>query len=477
MADEGLLRRTDSAAPKSSLLSEISNVATRDYAIGFSSCAGSAFVFGCIIGYSAPTQSGIMKDLNLSIADQYSFFGSVLTVGQIIGAFMSGKLADLVGRVYTMWIVNILYIIGWLGIAFAKEAWLLDLGRFLHGFTIGIGSYLGPIYIAEITPRNLRGSASSLSQLFAGIGISTVYALGTVFSWRSLALMGSVPCLMTLPLLFFVPESPRWLAKMGRQKEFEAVLLHLRGAKADFSDEAADILENTEFVREHPDVCFSKLFQRKYAFSLMSKNHADWSCCDSIATTPRGQWFYVLHRLDFRLCRHIQRCWFPNIVSCPVVDRGIRYFAGGRIWAAFSSSCKVSQGGAFLGCLVIAISFFLQERHIWETGTPILTLASVLVYIGSYAIGMGSIPWIIASEIYAMDVKGAAGTICNIVSAISSWIVAYFFSFLLQWSSTGTFLIFASVCGFGVVFTAKLVPETKGKSLEEIQSLLSSPSH
>ncbi|XP_010529437.1 PREDICTED: sugar transporter ERD6-like 15 isoform X3 [Tarenaya hassleriana] len=469
MADEGLLRRTDSAAPKSSLLSEISNVATRDYAIGFSSCAGSAFVFGCIIGYSAPTQSGIMKDLNLSIAD-YSFFGSVLTVGQIIGAFMSGKLADLVGRVYTMWIVNILYIIGWLGIAFAKEAWLLDLGRFLHGFTIGIGSYLGPIYIAEITPRNLRGSASSLSQLFAGIGISTVYALGTVFSWRSLALMGSVPCLMTLPLLFFVPESPRWLAKMGRQKEFEAVLLHLRGAKADFSDEAADILENTEFVREHPDVCFSKLFQRKYAFSLMIGV--------VVIALPQlqgvnGFMFYtdsifasagISRDVGFQTSSLVQL--LTGVLGTLLVDVSGRRFL-----------LLVSQGGAFLGCLVIAISFFLQERHIWETGTPILTLASVLVYIGSYAIGMGSIPWIIASEIYAMDVKGAAGTICNIVSAISSWIVAYFFSFLLQWSSTGTFLIFASVCGFGVVFTAKLVPETKGKSLEEIQSLLSSPSH
>ncbi|XP_010538903.1 PREDICTED: sugar transporter ERD6-like 15 [Tarenaya hassleriana] len=465
MADEVLLSRAESAAPKSSVWSEISNVATRSFVLGFTSCSCSAFVFGCVIGYSAPTQSGIMKDLNLSVAD-YSFFGSILTVGQIIGALMSGKLADLVGRVYTMWIANVLYIVGWLGIAFAKDAWLLDLGRFLHGVTIGIGSYLGPIYIAEITPRNLRGSASSLSQLFAGIGISAIYALGTVVSWRALALMGSVPCLVTLPLLFFVPESPRWLAKVGRRKEFEAVLLHLRGENTEFSDEAAEILEYTEQVKQRqPDDSFFKLFQRKYAFSLMIGV--------VVIALPQlqgvnGFTFYtdsifasagISRDVGFQTSSVVQL--FAGILGTLLVD-----VSGRRLLLL------VSQGGAFLGCLVISISFFLQERHIWEAGTPVLALASVLVYTGSYGIGMGAIPWIIASEIYPVDVKGAAGTICNLVSSISSWVVTYFFSFLLQWSPTGTFLIFASACGVGIVFIAKLVPETKGKSLEEIQALL-----
>jgi SP family facilitated glucose transporter-like MFS transporter 8 len=94
-----------------------------------------------------------------------------------------------------------------------------------------------------------------------------------------------------------------------------------------------------------------------------------------------------------------------------------------------------------------------------------------MVYFGSYGLGMGPIPWIIASEIYPVDVKGAAGTVCNLVTSISSWLVTYSFNFLLQWSSTGTFMMFATVMGLGFVFTAKLVPETKGKSLEEIQSL------
>ncbi|XP_010529439.1 PREDICTED: sugar transporter ERD6-like 15 [Tarenaya hassleriana] len=455
---------TESSVSGSSLVSEISNSATRAFVIGFTFSACGAFVYGCIVGYSAPTQSSIMKDLNLSVAD-YSFFGSVLTIGQIIGAVMCGKLADLVGRVYTMLITNTLYIIGWLAIAFAKDAWLLNLGRFLHGITIGIASYLGPIYIAEITPSNLRGAASSLSQLFATVGISVVYAFGTIVPWRGLALMGSVPSIVTLPLLVFVPESPRWLAKMGRQKDLEAVLLRLRGAKVEISVEATEILEYSDHVKQEPEEGFFKLFQQKYAFSLMigvvlialpelGGLSGFTFYTDSIFTAAG-----ISSDIGFITTSLVQI--LTGILGTLLVD-----VSGRRLLLL------VSQAGSFLGCLVIAISFFLQDRHLWETGAPILALASVLVYFGSYGLGLGTIPWIIASEIYPVDVKGTAGTICNLVSSISALIVAYFFSFLLQWSSAGTFIIFACVSGFGVVFTARLVPETRGRSLEDIQTLL-----
>ncbi|XP_033142061.1 sugar transporter ERD6-like 15 isoform X7 [Brassica rapa] len=267
MAEEVSLLSSPSES-STSLLSEISNASTRAFILAFTVGSCGAFAFGCIIGYSAPTQSSIMKDLNLSIAD-YSLFGSILTVGLILGALICGKLTDLVGRVYTIWITNILFVIGWFAIAFAKAVWLLDLGRLLQGISIGISAYLGPVYITEIAPRKLRGAACSMSQLFTGVGISVVYALGTVVAWRNLAILGSIPSLMILPLLFFIPESPRWLAKVGREKEVEEILSRLRGENSDVSDEAGEILAYTEHVKQQgDDRGFLKLFQRKYAFSL-----------------------------------------------------------------------------------------------------------------------------------------------------------------------------------------------------------------
>ncbi|CAG7862360.1 unnamed protein product, partial [Brassica rapa] len=493
MAEEGLLACPDKSS-STSLLSEISNVSTRPFVLAFTACSCGAFSFGCIVGYTAPTQSSIMKDLNLSIAD-YSPFGSILTVGLILGALICGKLTDLVGRVNTMWITNILVIIGWFAIAFAKGVWLLDIGRFLQGISVGISSYLGPVYITEIAPRHLRGAASSLSQLSVGVGISVLYALGTVVAWRDLAILGAIPCLMIVPLLFFIPESPRWLAKVGKEKEVEAVLLSLRGAKSDVSDEAREIVEYTQHVKQHQDVNshdFFKLFQRKYVLSLtigivlialpqLGGLNGYTFYTDSIFTSTG-----VSSDVGFISTSIIQM--IGGILGTVLVD------VSGR-----RSLLLVSQAGMFLGCLATAISFILQacsvystinrwfcfsfdcnfscfvtlqKNNCWETGTPILALISVMVYFASYGLGMGPLPWIVASEIYPVDVKGAAGTVCNLVTSISSWVVTYFFSFLLQWSSTGrTFILFATVMFLGFVFTAKLVPETKGKSLEEIHSL------
>ncbi|XP_033142060.1 sugar transporter ERD6-like 15 isoform X6 [Brassica rapa] len=390
MAEEVSLLSSPSES-STSLLSEISNASTRAFILAFTVGSCGAFAFGCIIGYSAPTQSSIMKDLNLSIAD-YSLFGSILTVGLILGALICGKLTDLVGRVYTIWITNILFVIGWFAIAFAKAVWLLDLGRLLQGISIGISAYLGPVYITEIAPRKLRGAACSMSQLFTGVGISVVYALGTVVAWRNLAILGSIPSLMILPLLFFIPESPRWLAKVGREKEVEEILSRLRGENSDVSDEAGEILAYTEHVKQQgDDRGFLKLFQRKYAFSL--------TIGVVLIALPQlgglsGYSFYtesifistgVSSDVGFISTSIVQM--LAGILGTVLVD------VSGR-----RSLLLVSQAGMFLGCLATAISFFLKENHCWETGTPILALISVTLYFGSYGLGMGSIPSIIASE-------------------------------------------------------------------------------
>ncbi|KAJ4905704.1 Sugar transporter ERD6-like 14 [Raphanus sativus] len=376
MAEEVSLLSSPSES-STSLLSEISNASTRAFVFAFTVGSCGAFAFGCI----------------------YSLFGSILTVGLILGALICGKLTDLVGRVNTIWITNILFVLGWFAIAFAKAVWLLDLGRLLQGISIGISAYL---------------------------------------------------------------------AKVGRENEVEEILLRLRGANFDVSDEAGEILAYTEHVKQQGDGDhgFLKLFQRKYTSSL--------TIGVALIALPQlgglsGYSFYtdsifistgVSSDVGFISTSIVQM--LAGVLGTALVD------VSGR-----RSLLLVSQAGMFLGCLATAISFFLKENHCWETGTPILALISVTLYFGSYGLGMGSIPSIIASEIYPVDVKGAAGTMCGLASSISAWLVAYSFGFLFQWSATGTFLMFTTVTGIGFVFIAKLVPETKGKSLEEIQSLFS----
>ncbi|KAJ1417086.1 Sugar transporter, conserved site [Sesbania bispinosa] len=122
-----------------------------------------SYVFGSAVGYSSPAQSGIMHDLNLGVAE-YSLFGSILTIGAMIGAIMSGRIADYAGRRVAMGFSEVFCILGWTAIAFSKVAWWLYVGRLLVGCGMGLLSFVVPVYVAEITPKNLRGGFTTIHQ-------------------------------------------------------------------------------------------------------------------------------------------------------------------------------------------------------------------------------------------------------------------------------------------------------------------------
>ncbi|XVE62942.1 hypothetical protein DITRI_Ditri06bG0159700 [Diplodiscus trichospermus] len=226
-----------------------------------------SYVFGHAVGYSSPAQSGIMKELGLTTAE-YSVFSSILSIGAMLGAVLSGRIADLIGRRAAMGIAQIFCLSGWLCIAFSEAAWLLDLGRFLLGYGMGLISFAVPIYIAEITPKDVRGGFTALNPLLMGFGQSLAFLIGSLVNWRILALIGIIPGLIQLPGLFFIPESPRWLVKVGRGKEFDAALRRLRGADADISEEATEIKEYTFFLQQIKEDGILNLFQRKYMLLL-----------------------------------------------------------------------------------------------------------------------------------------------------------------------------------------------------------------
>nr|XP_023925768.1 sugar transporter ERD6-like 3 isoform X4 [Quercus suber] len=378
---------------------------------------------GCSSAYSSPAESGIMEDLGLSIA-AYSVFGAMATAGGIVGSFVNGKLADVIGRRGTLWFSEIFSIAGWLAIAFAKNAWWLDLGRLSLGIGNGLIGYAVPVYIAEITPKNLRGGFSNASQLMVCCGLSLMFIIGNVITWRILALIGTIPCILELLGLLLIPESPRWLAKIGKEKEFETSLQYLRGRNADISQEAAEIREYTEAFKKNSKTRFMELFQRRYAHSLIV-----------------GVGLMVLVQ-----------------------------FGGNNVIVSYSSSIFNKAGfSTSIGTISVAIiqipatvaSVLLTDKL---GRRPLL-----LGYSVAYSIGMGGIPWLIVSEVFPINVKGSAGSLVSLVNWSCSWIVTYSFNFMMEWSSAGTFFIYMGVCGSAVLFVAKLVPETKGRVLEEIQ--------
>ncbi|PWA70563.1 major facilitator, sugar transporter-like, Major facilitator superfamily domain protein [Artemisia annua] len=130
----------------------------------------------------------------------------------------------------------------------------------------------------------------------------------------------------------------------------------------------------------------------------------------------------------------------------------------------------ISAAGTCLGCFLTGISFLLQDLQETNGLNSILALVGVLVFSASFSLGMGGIPWVIMSEIFPINIKGSAGSLVTVVNWSGSWVISYTFNFLMTWSTEGTFFMYASICFLTVLFVAKLVPETKGRTLEDIQA-------
>ncbi|EXC31835.1 Sugar transporter ERD6-like 5 [Morus notabilis] len=403
-----------------------------------------SYVFGSAVGYSSPAQSGIVEELGLVVA-QYSLFGSILTIGAMIGAIVSGKISDYIGRRGTMGISEIFCIVGWLCIAFSKVAWWLDLGRLLVGCGMGLLSYVVPIYIAEITPKNIRGAFTAVHQLMICCGVSLTYLIGAFVNWRILAILGTIPCIIQLLGLFFIPESPRWLAKIGQEKECEAALQRLRGENVNISHEVAEIRDYTKTLRRLSEASTIELFQWRYARSLLV----------GVGLMVLQQFGGVNGIVFYASAIFVSAGFSGSVGTIAMVVVQVPMTALGVVLMDKSGRrplLLVSSAGTFLGCFLVGLSFILQDLQQWKGATPILALVGVLIF--------------------PINMKGSAGSLVTLVSWLGSWIISFSFNFLMDWSSAGTFFSFSIICGLTVVFVATLVPETKGRTLEEIQASL-----
>ncbi|KAJ8441711.1 hypothetical protein Cgig2_019098 [Carnegiea gigantea] len=338
-----------------------------------------SFIFGTCVGFSAPTQSAIREDLALSLAQ-------------------------------AMRLSVCFCVAGWLAIYFARGAMTLDIGRLFSGYGIGVISYVVPIFIAEIAPKELRGGLTTLNQLLIVTGSSVTFLLGSIISWRALALTGLVPCVTLLSGLFFVPESPRWLIGVGLMVFQQCVGINGVG-----------FYVSQTFVEA------------------------------GLSSGKLGTVAYAVVQVPI------------TVVGAVLMDRSGR-----------KPLITISAIGTFLGCFFIATGFLFKSYGLFLEWVPILAVGGVLTYISAFSIGFGGVPWVIMSEIFPINVKGAAGSLVVLVNWSGAWLISYTYNFMMSWSTFGTYCIYAAFCILTVFFVAKVVPETKGKTLEEIQACIDS---
>ncbi|KAL8265827.1 hypothetical protein R6Q59_003171 [Mikania micrantha] len=400
----------DTSTPESLLLTaadsfrHTSSPATAVLIISTLVAVSGSFIFGSAVGFSSPAQTEIMNDLGLSL-EEYSVFGSILTIGAMVGAVMSGKIADRLGR--------------------RTVSWLLDVGRLSIGYGIGVLSYVVPVYIAEITPQNFRGAFTTVNQLMICIGVSIMWLIGIFIPWRTLAIIGTIPCLLQLMGLFFIPESPRWLAKLGLWKDCESALHRLRGKDAEIFEEAAEIRDYTETLNQLSEARVFDLLQPEYAKSLIV----------GVGLMVLQQ-FEGVNAIAFYVDSiFISAGFSSSIGSIAMVIVQVPFTLLGVLLMDISGRrplLMVSAAGTCVGCFLTGISFLLQDLQVNNQFSPIFALVGVLIFSGSFSLGMGGIPWVIMSE-------GSAGSLVTVVNWFGSWVVSYAFNFLMKCSTEGSF--------------------------------------
>jgi sugar porter (SP) family MFS transporter len=432
--------------------------------------AAIASLGGLLFGYDTGVISGalpfIKKDFLLNPTMQGVATSAVL-VGATAGAACAGVVSDRFGRKRVILVVALLFVAGALGSALAPNLTTLLAARAVVGVAIGVASMLTPLYLAEIAPKNQRGAIVSLNQfcITCGILVSYLadYALaGAADNWRWMLGLGVVPGTALFVGMLTLPESPRWLAGLGRMDEARAALLRMHKA-GEVGAELADL--RTDLVREGGRIApWSALFSAHGRLPLiLGVSLAVFQQITGINTViyyaptifqsagMSSASVSILATAGVGLVNVIM-----TVVAMRLMDR-----AGRRILLL------TGLAGMIAMLLVLSAGFTLGSQG----EVAYLTVASVALYVGFFAIGLGPVFWLLISEIFPLEVRGRGMSLATVSNWGSNFVVTLVFPGVVAALGSATaFLIFALLSLGALAFTYKYVPETKGRSLEEIEA-------
>ncbi|CAI6366227.1 unnamed protein product [Macrosiphum euphorbiae] len=441
----------------------------RQYVTALSATLG-PFAVGTVLAWMSPAMPMLLSaDSKIKMtADQGSWVGSLIAIGAIFGSIPAGRTADLIGRKPVIAFLPVPFTISWLLIYFAKDVWHLYVARLIAGTCLGSITATVPMYIGEIAEKSIRGELCSYVQLNVTLGILYVYSIGPFVNYAWLAIMcGILPVIWFFLILIVLPESPTYLWRSGKNKEAEDALVMLRGKDYDISGELKALQKELE--EKKPNSKLTELVKSRAtlraAFTVLGLL-AFLSCsginvvifyaesifkCDNCIISPKASSIVI----------GVLQVIF-TFASSQLVDR-----AGRRVLLLISDSVMAV-------CLGSLAFYFWQEEHgVDVSAFKLVPLISLGVYISTFALGFGPIPGVMIGELFSPEFKGLAiGIVCVLASLIEFSVVKSYQTLLNNYDRGITFGLFACCCVVGTMFVFFLVPETKNKSLQEIQELL-----
>jgi len=429
-----------------------------------------AAIGGFLFGYDTGVISGallyIKKDFAAGSTVQ-EFIVAILLIGAMGGAVLSGYLADRISRRNTKIISGLIYVVGALGCAFAVNSEMLLSFRFVLGLSVGTASFVSPMYISEVSPPRIRGGLTSFNQLAITSGILVSYLVNFAFkdvdaNWRWMLGVAVIPGAALAIGMLTVPKTPRWLVEHGRDDEARTVLHRLRQGSGD-SDVETELRGIQQSVESSRGTRVRDLVSgRVRPLLVVGMGLAIF------------QQFVGVNTVIY---------YAPTILQDTGLDAGsaITQTVGVGITnvvftvVAVLLLDKVGRrpllltGTAMLTLALVVLGVYFQSGTLQDS-YPWVALAALILYIAAFAIGLGPVFWLMISEIYPQPLRSKAMS----VSTVANWganfaISVSFLSLVGVITRPGTFWLYAGLGVVALLFFAWRVPETKGRSLEEIQ--------
>lgn len=423
-----------------------------------------AAIGGLLFGFNTSIISGALlfleRDFGLSTFQKEQVV-SVLLIGAVFGAFFGGFIADHFGRKKTLLFTSFLFIIGTICLSEAMGFDSLLVGRAILGVAIGIASMAVPLYIAEISPPQSRGALVSLNQLLITFGILLAYGVSFYYAsksdWRDMFLFGIFPAILQGIGLFFIPESPSWLIGKGRVAQAEKILHKIQVSSAKEHLVRAKKKEDEPSKKSWHELL--KPAVRKPFFVGIGVSVFQQITGINTVIYYAPQIFQIAGYSTAE--KAIQATLIVGIVN--VVMTLI------ALWLIDRLGRRPLMIGGLIG---MAASLAILGFSFFGTSVAVeaAALGSLIVYVSFFALSLGPCAWLIISEIFPQGIRGRAMGIAVFSNWLSNYVVSLSFLSLLEWLGSGqTFLLYAAICLLGLWFVYKMVPETRGKTLEAIQ--------
>jgi SP family arabinose:H+ symporter-like MFS transporter len=424
---------------------------------------------GLLFGYDTAVIAGaigyLQEKFQLSAA-MVGWVASSAIWGCVIGALIAGYLSDVFGRKKILMLTALLFFVSALGSAVANDLVFFIIARLIGGIGVGAASMLSPLYISEAAPARIRGTLVSIYQLAIVIGINLIYfvnygiatsgsdAWNLEYGWRYMLGSEILPAILFFILLFTVPESPRWLLKNGETSKAEAILVKINGANAGKIKE--EVISTLNVEKGKISDLFGKKYRRALIIGIILALFSQITGINAI--------IYFAPEIFKSVGFGVESAFLQTILI-GVVNTVFTFVALYSIDRLGRRKLLLYGLSGMIFCLVGTIYCFYYEIN----SGPWLVLF-IVGFVGSFATSLGPIPWVLISEIFPTKTRGVAMSLCTLVLWIGVILITQLTPVLIEGTGGAvTFSIFLVNTLFLAFFTWRYIPETKNRSLEEIE--------